>query len=233
MVFVNWKLTRKKRTDILNQSDPDLLHASQSCQYWEKENTKDHPRGGCITAATASLFRRDSSSQPLSLSLLYKRTIVRETKVSCLNEIWFLLVTYLPVFVVSMCLLHSRSRNSSPSSTLPAFLPHVLSPSTTFGQRLIEKILYHLTSSGALPSRLDQVIILTFLSRCLIVLFSSSVSPTSDTFLTRNRSYLFSSYRHIHSPCYQYYSTYSISDIPDYSSILSNLVLITSIRESI
>ena len=97
MIFVNWKLARTKRTDILNQSDPDLLRASQSCQYREKENTKDRPRGGCITAATASLFRSDSSSQPLSLSLLYKRTIVREKKVSFIEwKVWFL-VTVLPL----------------------------------------------------------------------------------------------------------------------------------------
>ena len=147
-----------------------------------------------------------------------------------LNKNWFLGYVFISVFIVLPCaspeITHSEFYPSS-------FLPPALSLSAIFCQRLTEKIFYHLTSLGALPSRLDQVIILTFLSRCLIVLFSSSVSPTSVTFLTRTHSYLFSSYRHIHSPCYHYYPKNSISDIPGLSSILSNLVLKTSIRESI
>ena len=63
----------RKERNILNHSDPELLCGSQSCQYRKKEKTKDRPRRGCITAAIASLSRGVSSSQPLDLSLLYKR----------------------------------------------------------------------------------------------------------------------------------------------------------------
>ena len=68
----NWTFARKER-DVLNQPNPELLRGSPSCQYRKKEKTEDRPRRGCITAATASISRGVSSSQPPYLSLLYKR----------------------------------------------------------------------------------------------------------------------------------------------------------------
>ena len=119
---VNWTLVQKRRTEDLNRSDTELLCGSQYYQYRNKEKTRDRPRIGCITAVTSSLSRGISSSQPLYLSLLYKRNDFKgEKNLLLLNEIVLLLENM--CFCAFPCLLHSLFRNFSPSFYLPIFSP--------------------------------------------------------------------------------------------------------------
>ena len=147
MAIVNWKLARTKRTEHLKPVRSGvtpritILPISGEGEYKRPSTKRMHNRRNCF-----SLPKRLFGPTSLSLSLLYKRTIVREKKVRCLLMKLFLLEI--------LCVYRASPVNflSEILSPFP-FIPPVLSSFTHIRLKQLENILGHLVYSEDISSR--------------------------------------------------------------------------------